>query len=133
MEGAHTYVHAAHFMLKSTAESNEACCYLLFIHRDTTNQACLYHACTGWDEDIQPNNGVHAPHINRVPKFSNAYMLVYVRESDWSRIMAEPKEEDIDEGLRARFAVSEETFSRQNSARVLKCSTHALGCSVYGH
>ena len=32
-------------------------------------------------------------------------MLVYIRESDWPRIMSEPKEEDIDPALRGRFAV----------------------------
>lgn len=39
-------------------------------------------------------------------KTSNAYMLVYVRLSDWSRIMSEPSESDLDDGLRSRFAVS---------------------------
>jgi len=39
----------------------------------------------------------------KVPKYSNAYMLVYIRINDWERIQCNVVEEDIAEPLRVRF------------------------------
>lgn len=39
-------------------------------------------------------------------------MLVYVRESDWDRIMCEPTMMDLQESLRVRFAVRAGTEGR---------------------
>eukprot|EP01026_Neomeris_dumetosa_P018798 TRINITY_DN1741_c0_g2_i4.p1 TRINITY_DN1741_c0_g2~~TRINITY_DN1741_c0_g2_i4.p1 ORF type:complete len:934 (-),score=143.44 TRINITY_DN1741_c0_g2_i4:362-2860(-) len=40
---------------------------------------------------------------HQMQKFSNAYMLVYVRQSDWNTVMCEVTEEELAENLRARF------------------------------
>jgi ubiquitin carboxyl-terminal hydrolase 7 len=39
-------------------------------------------------------------------RFSNAYMLVYVRESDWPRFMCQVTKDDIAPYLRERLEVS---------------------------
>ncbi len=41
----------------------------------------------------------------RYGKHSNAYMLVYIRASEWPRIMCEVTKEDIVEHLRERLEV----------------------------
>lgn len=46
-------------------------------------------------------------------RFSNAYMLVYVRESEWDSIMCEVTEDDISEHIRARLRAEEEAKERQ--------------------
>lgn len=47
------------------------------------------------------------PGFNNTPfkftKYSNAYMLVYIRESDKDKIMCNADEKDIEEHLRVRF------------------------------
>ena len=40
----------------------------------------------GEDDNLPPSSGYNAPTF-RFTKFSNAYMLVYVRETDWDQIM----------------------------------------------
>lgn len=45
----------------------------------------------------------------KVPKYSNAYMLVYIRIDDWERIQCNVVEEDIAEPLRVRFKVGSNT------------------------
>ena len=61
----------------------------------------LPHA--GGEEEVSSNE---VPSKKAFTKSSNAYMLVYVRESDWARMMREPTEADIDAALRGKFAVS---------------------------
>lgn len=47
-------------------------------------------------------SGMNAP-VSRLARFANAYMLVYVRESEWDSIMCEVTENDISEHVRARL------------------------------
>lgn len=42
------------------------------------------------------------------PKFANAYMLVYVRESDWPSVMCAVTEQDISEHVRARLQAEQQ-------------------------
>ncbi len=42
---------------------------------------------------------------NKFHKISNAYMLVYIRDSSWQSLMGVTGQEQISEGLRARFEV----------------------------
>ena len=41
--------------------------------------------------------------VNKFTKHSNAYMLVYIRDSDKDKIMCHVDEKDIAESLRVRF------------------------------
>lgn len=41
----------------------------------------------------------------RLTKHANAYMLVYVRESEWATVMCEVTEQDISDHVRARLKV----------------------------
>ena len=45
----------------------------------------------------------------KYPKQSTAYMLVYIRMSDWDRFMCEAGKEDISEPIRKRLEVREMT------------------------
>lgn len=53
----------------------------------------------------------------RLTKFSNAYMLVYVRESEWNNIMCEVRETDISEHVRARLAAEQAEKERKRRER----------------
>lgn len=53
---------------------------------------------------------------NRV-RFSNAYMLVYVRESEWDSIMCDVTEDDISEHIRTRLRAEEEEKERRRKER----------------
>ncbi len=59
---------------------------------------------------MAPAYSYNAPTVTRVAKFSNAYMLVYVRASDWPRMMSEVAREDSAEHLRERFEVCAHRF-----------------------
>ena len=59
----------------------------------------------GEDETPPPAPGFTAPTL-KLTKYSNAYMLVYVRESSWKDIMLEVSQEDIAEHVRSRLEVS---------------------------
>lgn len=50
----------------------------------------------------QQLNGTQAPNL-RFTKYSNAYMLVYVRVSDWDRVMCPVTKEDTADHLRTRL------------------------------
>lgn len=64
--------------------------------------------------------------FNRSAKFSNAYMLVYVRASDWDRLMGCGGKEEISEGSRKRFEVEQ----REKEARQkMKVEAH-MYCTV---
>lgn len=59
-------------------------------------------------------------------KFSNAYMLVYIRASDWDRLMSCGGKEEISEGLRKRFEMEQ----RDKEARQkMKVEAH-MYCTV---
>ncbi len=49
----------------------------------------------------------------RVPKFANAYMLVYVRESDMAQIVCDANEDDIAEHVLARLRKEQEEKERR--------------------
>lgn len=50
-------------------------------------------------------------------RFANAYMLVYVRESEWDSIMCDVTEEDISEHIRTRLRAEEEEKERRRKER----------------
>ncbi|KAL6614421.1 hypothetical protein ACP70R_036691 [Stipagrostis hirtigluma subsp. patula] len=57
----------------------------------------------GGEEELPPTNpGLNAAPI-RFTKYSNAYMLVYIRESDKEKIICDLDEKDISEHLKARL------------------------------
>ena len=58
----------------------------------------------GEDETPPPAPGFTAPTL-KLTKYSNAYMLVYVRQSSWKDIMLEVKENDIADHVRSRLEV----------------------------
>lgn len=57
------------------------------------------------------------PPVMRLPRFSNAYMLVYVRESEWDSVMCDVSEEDIGQHVRARLKAEEEERQRKQKER----------------
>ena len=59
----------------------------------------------GEDETPPPAPGFTAPTL-KLTKYSNAYMLVYIRESSWKDIMLEVSQDDIAEHVRSRLEVS---------------------------
>ena len=58
----------------------------------------------GEDETPPPAPGYTAPTL-KLTKYSNAYMLVYIRESSWKGIMLEVSQDDIAEHVRSRLEV----------------------------
>lgn len=58
----------------------------------------------GEDETPPPAPGFTAPTL-KLTKYSNAYMLVYIRESSWKDIMLEVSQDDIAEHVRSRLEV----------------------------
>lgn len=64
-----------------------------------------------WGGDDDLSNGTpppSAPPFNqplKITRFSNAYMLVYVREADWEKVMCDVSEHDIYEHVRVRLKV----------------------------
>ena len=53
----------------------------------------------------------------RMGRFSNAYMLVYVRESEWESIMCDVTEDDISEHIRARLRAEEQEKEMRRKER----------------
>lgn len=53
----------------------------------------------------------------RASRFSNAYMLVYVRESEWDDIMCDVDESDIADHIRARLRADEEEKERRRKEK----------------
>jgi len=53
----------------------------------------------------------------RLARFSNAYMLVYVRESEWDTVMCSVTESDISEHVRARLKAEQEAKDRTRKER----------------
>ena len=64
----------------------------------------------GEDADL-PGKG------SRVPKFANAYMLVYVRESDMAQIVCDANEDDIAEHVLARLRKEREEKERRKKEK----------------
>lgn len=59
----------------------------------------------GEDETPPPAPGFTSPTL-KLTKYSNAYMLVYVRESSWKDIMLDVSQNDIAEHVRSRLKVT---------------------------
>lgn len=66
------------------------------------NRRAMEEQYGGEDDGAPPAAGYPHPPV-RYAKYSNAYMLVYIRESDWARIMSQTTQDDIAEHLRERF------------------------------
>lgn len=58
----------------------------------------------GEDETPPPAPGFTAPTL-KLTKYSNAYMLVYIRQSSWKDIMLEVGQNDIAEHVCSRLEV----------------------------
>ena len=77
-------------------------------------------------EAIEDQFGGSDDSFNRAARISNAYMLVYIRASDWDRLMGCGGKEEISEGLRKRF----EAEQRDKEARQkMKVEAH-MYCTV---
>lgn len=80
---------------------------------------------SNWGADAEPPppplGGGYAPPPPpapyRLPKSANAYMLVYVRESEWGKVMCGVSEEDIGEHVRARLKAEQEEKDRRRRER----------------
>ncbi|KAL4423841.1 hypothetical protein ABPG75_001142 [Micractinium tetrahymenae] len=53
----------------------------------------------------------------RLTKHANAYMLVYVRESEWDTVMCEVTEQDISDHVRARLKAEQEEKERRKKEK----------------
>lgn len=69
----------------------------------------------GDDEKPPPTGYGHNP--IRLSKFSNAYMLVYVRESEWDNIMCDVTQADISEHVRARLVAEQAEKERRRKEK----------------
>lgn len=76
---------------------------LLQVYKETSKRA-LDEQFGGEDETPPPAPGFTSPTL-KLTKYSNAYMLVYIRESSWKDIMRDVPEEDIAEHVRSRLKV----------------------------
>jgi len=73
----------------------------------------------GGDDD-GPNNGGYNPAVApglKLPKYSNAYMLVYVRETDTDQIMCDATEQDIASHLVTRLKKEQEEKERKKKEK----------------
>ena len=73
------------------------------VYKESSKRA-LDEQFGGEDETPPPAPGFTAPTL-KLTKYSNAYMLVYVRQSSWKDIMLEVKESDIADHVRSRLEV----------------------------
>lgn len=76
---------------------------LLQVYKESSKRA-LDEQFGGEDESPHPPPGFTSPTL-KLTKYSNAYMLVYVRESSWKDIMLEVSQDDIAEHVRSRLKV----------------------------
>ena len=71
----------------------------------------------GDDDNLNPGyNPAVTPGL-KLPKYSNAYMLVYVRESDMAQIVCDATEEDIAEHLKVRLKKEQEEKERKRKEK----------------
>ena len=73
------------------------------VYKETSKRA-LDEQFGGDDESPLPAPGFTAPTL-KLTKYSNAYMLVYIRESSWKDIMLDVSQDDIAEHVRSRLKV----------------------------
>lgn len=76
---------------------------LVQVYKESSKRA-IDEQFGGEDETPPPAPGFTAPTL-KLTKYSNAYMLVYIRESSWKDIMLEVSQEDIAEHVRSRLEV----------------------------
>ncbi|GAA0141978.1 cysteine protease [Lithospermum erythrorhizon] len=70
----------------------------------------------GGEEELQPTNpGFNSPF--KFTRFSNAYMLVYIRETDKERILCDVDENDVAEHLRIRLKKEQEEKDRKRQEK----------------
>ena len=67
-------------------------------------------------QDAAPQGFGAAP-LSQMNKASNAYMLVYVRESEWDTVMCSVTEEDIGAHVRARLEAEQQEKERKRKER----------------
>lgn len=77
---------------------------LVQVYKESSKRA-IDEQFGGEDETPPPAPGFTAPTL-KLTKYSNAYMLVYIRESSWKDIMLEVSQDDIAEHVRSRLEVS---------------------------
>ncbi|KAL3154338.1 hypothetical protein ABBQ32_013820 [Trebouxia sp. C0010 RCD-2024] len=70
----------------------------------------------GEDETPPPAPGFTAPTL-KLTKYSNAYMLVYIRESSWKDIMLEVSQDDIAEHVRSRLEAEKAEKERKKKEK----------------
>lgn len=80
------------------------------VNKSDASEAIDNNWGSGGDDKASVTYGV-AP-VRIAPRFSNAYMLVYVRESEWDSVMCKVTEEDISEHVRARLKAEKEEKER---------------------
>ncbi|KAA6424444.1 MAG: hypothetical protein FRX49_05656 [Trebouxia sp. A1-2] len=71
----------------------------------------------GEDETPPPAPGFTSPTL-KLTKYSNAYMLVYVRESSWKDIMLDVSQNDIAEHVRSRLKAEAEEKERRRKEKM---------------
>lgn len=76
----------------------------LQVYRESSKRA-LNEQYGGEDESPPPAPGFTSPTM-KLTKHSNAYMLVYIRESSWKDIMRDVSKDDIAEHVRSRLKVT---------------------------
>lgn len=63
------------------------------------------HVDSTGEDEVPVQGGFNNNLSFKLSKYSNAYMLVYVRVDDWDRIQCSVTEQDIAEHLRVRLKV----------------------------
>ncbi|KAK9823704.1 hypothetical protein WJX72_004794 [[Myrmecia] bisecta] len=72
----------------------------------------------GEDENPAPAPGFNNPPTFKFTKYSNAYMLVYVRESDWGQVMCSVTEKDISDHVRLRLQAEADEKERRRKEKL---------------
>lgn len=71
----------------------------------------------GYPDSVRNMTAGYPTQPLRASRFANAYMLVYVRESEWDSIMCDVTEADISEHIRARLRAEEQEKERRRKER----------------
>ncbi|KAK9813402.1 hypothetical protein WJX73_006228 [Symbiochloris irregularis] len=110
-------VHSGHYYSFSCVHGNQ---WLKFDDEKVTKQSarCAIDDQFGGEDEggLTPSHGLNIPSI-RHTKYSNAYMLVYVREDDWSNVMCEVQESEIAAHVRERLAKDKEEKERRRKEK----------------
>lgn len=71
----------------------------------------------GSGDERAVGQGYGAQNMRPSLRFANAYMLVYIRQSEWDTIMCEVTEDDIEAHVRARLKAEQEELERRKRER----------------